>query len=92
MASTRLNAVVHGRVQGVYFRHYTVKEAERLCLTGWVRNLADGSVEAEFQGEDGEVALMVNWLHQGSPLSQVNRVQTKLCQCVDQENGFLVRY
>lgn len=92
MSIVRLNAVVHGRVQGVYFRHFTAKEAERLCLSGWVRNLADGSVEAEFQGEEGEVALMVNWLHQGSPLSQVSRVQTRPCPRLEQETAFLVRY
>lgn len=92
MAIVRQSAVVHGRVQGVFFRHYTAKEAERLGLTGWVRNLDDGSVEAEFQGEEEEVALMVNWLHQGSPMSQVSRVQTKPCLRVEMETGFMVRY
>ncbi|MDD5757509.1 MAG: acylphosphatase [Desulfobulbaceae bacterium] len=92
MALVRMNAVVYGRVQGVYFRDFTVKEAERLCLTGWVRNLADGAVEAEFQGEEGAVALMVNWLHQGSPLSQVSLVQTRACTNVERETAFSVRY
>jgi len=92
MAIVRVNAVVHGRVQGVCFRHFTAKEAERLGLTGWVRNLADGSVEAEFQGEEGEVSLMINWLHQGSPMSEVSRVQTSPCQCVALKTGFMVRY
>jgi len=92
MAIVRQNAVVHGRVQGVFFRHFTAKEAERLGLTGWVRNLDDGSVEAEFQGEEGAVSLMVNWLHQGSPMSQVSRVQTRMCQSVGRETGFMVRY
>ena len=92
MAIARQNAVVHGRVQGVCFRHFAAKEAERLCLTGWVCNLGDGSVEAEFQGEEGDVALMVNWLHQGSPLAQVSRVQTRPCQSLEQEIGFTVRY
>lgn len=92
MACVRMNAVIHGRVQGVFFRHFTAKEAERLCLTGWVKNLADGSVEAEFQGAEGEVALMVNWLQHGSPLSQVSRVQTRICSTVEREAGFLVRY
>lgn len=92
MPLVRMNAVICGRVQGVYFRHFTVKEAERLCLTGWVRNLADGTVEAEFQGEEREVAMMVNWLHQGSPLSQVSLVQARTCSNVERETGFLVRY
>lgn len=92
MARVRMNAVVHGQVQGVCFRHFTAKEAGRLCLTGWVKNLEDGAVEAEFQGEEKAVALMVNWLHQGPPLSQVSLVQTRMCSSVEQEAGFLVRY
>lgn len=91
MAIVRQNAVIHGLVQGVYFRHFTVQEAKRLCLTGWVTNRADGSVEAEFQGEAGEVALMVNWLHRGSPLAQVSAVQARPCQRVEQETDFIVR-
>jgi acylphosphatase len=92
MAITRMRAVVEGRVQGVFFRDYTSREARHLCLTGWVRNLADGSVEAEFQGEETEVARMVQWLHQGSPLSQVTLVRTTPCPPVQVEAGFVVRY
>ncbi len=92
MAIRRLHAVVCGRVQGVFFRDFTAKEAKRLCLSGWVRNLADGSVETEFQGEEAEVATMINWLHRGSPLSEVSRVQTAPCPRVEGEKGFVVRY
>ncbi len=92
MAIIRIHAVVEGRVQGVYFRAFTVDEANRLGLSGWVRNLTDGSVETEFQGEETEVGRMSNWLHQGSPRSRVSRVQTDPCPVVEQESGFVVRY
>ena len=92
MAIVRMHAVVEGRVQGVFFRDFTVHEALRLGLSGWVRNLADGSVEAEVQGEESEVARMVRWLHQGSPMSQVSRVVTRPCQGLEEEPGFVVRY
>ena len=92
MAMVRLHAVIHGRVQGGFFRDFTAKEAKRLCLSGWVRNLADGSVESEFQGEEAEVAMMASWLRRGSPLSEVSRVQTASCSRVDGEIGFVVRY
>lgn len=92
MAIMRIHAVVEGRVQGVYFRAFTAEEANRLCLSGWVRNLADGSVETEFQGGEAEVGRMVDWLHQGSPMSRVSRVRTNPCQVVEEEKGFVVRY
>ena len=92
MALTRIRAVVEGRVQGVFFRDYTLRQANQLCLTGWVRNLADDSVEAEFQGEEADIAGMVQWLHQGSPHSRVNRVQATPCPPLDVETNFMVRY
>jgi len=92
MAIVRINARVEGRVQGVFFRDCTRQEAERHCLHGWVRNQADGSVETEFQGEEAEVAAMVQWLHQGSPLSRVSRVVTKSCPGLATESGFRVKY
>jgi hypothetical protein len=46
----RLHAVVHGRVQGVGFRYFVMREARALGLSGWVRNQADGSVEVEAEG------------------------------------------
>lgn len=92
MAIIRVRAVVEGRVQGVFFRDHTCREAQGLALTGWVRNLANGSVEAEFQGEESGVSRMVQWLRQGSPLSRVSRVQTTPCPPVKVETGFVVRY
>ena len=65
---------VEGRVQGVFFRSSTVKEADRLGVRGRVRNLEDGAVEVVAQGEPDAVAALVEWLWQGSRLSRVTAV------------------
>ncbi len=56
---------LRGQVQGVGFRAWTVSEADRLGLDGWVRNLRDGSVEAVFSGEPATVCLMLERVRQG---------------------------
>jgi len=75
MADKRVHAIVRGRVQGVFFRAYTQREAERLSLAGWVRNRADGTVEAAIEGETSAVDEMVRWLHRGSPGARVDEVE-----------------
>jgi len=72
-----LHLVIHGRVQGVFFRDSIRGEALRLGITGWVRNRNDGSVEAVVQGEPAAVDEMVQWAHRGPQLAQVVRVDTK---------------
>jgi acylphosphatase len=88
----RVHAIVGGRVQGVFFRACTRDEAERLALVGWVRNLTDGSVETEFEGESAEVSLMLNWLRKGSPGSNVAKVTNNICTVLGNETCFTVRY
>ena len=56
-----------GDVQGVCFRHYAKREAERLGISGWVKNVSDGSVEALICGGDGQLAAMREWLSRGPP-------------------------
>ncbi|MDA8256397.1 MAG: acylphosphatase [Betaproteobacteria bacterium] len=63
-----------GRVQGVWFRESMRSEAERLGVTGWVRNAPDGSVEAVVQGPDAAVDALVAWAHTGPPQARVDRV------------------
>ena len=62
---------VRGRVQGVGFRHGLCREAERNDVRGWVRNRADGSVEAVLQGEPSAVARVVEWARIGPAAAQV---------------------
>ena len=65
---------IEGRVQGVWFRGWTVREAGRLGLDGWVRNCADGSVEAVFSGPKDVVQDMIERCWQGPPYAKVSSI------------------
>ena len=71
----RIHVYISGRVQGVFFRAETQRTATSLKLTGWVRNMDDGRVEAVFEGEPDEIERMLDWCHQGPPASRVDRVE-----------------
>ncbi len=65
---------ITGKVQGVYFRHSTRLEAERLTLRGYARNLPDGSVEVVVHGRGEAVEGLRQWLHRGPPMARVESV------------------
>jgi acylphosphatase len=71
MTRTRVTVKIEGRVQGVGFRHFTYKTALRLGLTGWVRNLPDGAVEAVAEGTQEQVEEWLAALKEGPPASRV---------------------
>jgi acylphosphatase len=66
---------IHGRVQGVFYRGWTVETARGLALVGWVRNRPDGTVEALVQGEDAAVERFVALAGQGPSAARVERVE-----------------
>ena len=66
--------MISGRVQGVFFRAEAAQRARSLGLAGWVRNNADGTVEAVFEGERERVGSMVEWARRGPSLAEVERV------------------
>jgi len=70
----RVRVVISGLVQGVFFRDSTRRQAERLGVTGWVRNLPDGRVEAVFEGDSARVGELVQWCHRGPPGAEVEEV------------------
>lgn len=74
-----IKAWVSGTVQGVSYRAYTQREAQRLGLGGYARNLPDGRVEVLACGDEPQVQQLINWLHQGSPKSHVSGVDTEPC-------------
>jgi len=92
MAESRiaLGGLVKGRVQGVFFRAETQKQANRLQLTGWVRNTAEGAVEVLICGRETDVGDMVEWLHQGPALARVEEVQLQPVDWPELE-GFQIR-
>ncbi len=72
---TRMHIFVSGKVQGVFFRSSTEEKAQEIGVTGWVRNLADGRVEAVFEGEQEKVEEMVRWCKKGRQYSVVDSVE-----------------
>ncbi len=77
MAALRAHVRICGRVQGVCFREATLQQAEVLQITGWVRNLSDGSVEALFEGEESKVREILEYVRQGPPLARVTAVDVR---------------
>lgn len=71
----RRRVIVEGRVQGVFFRAECRREARSLGLAGWVRNRADGTVEAVFEGTAEQVEAMIAWADHGPSLAVVERVE-----------------
>ena len=72
-----LHLVIHGRVQGVFFRDSMRREAQRFAVAGWVRNRSDGTVEAVVHGEPAAVDAIVRWARRGPERAQVERVDTE---------------
>ncbi|UGY94580.1 acylphosphatase [Streptomyces gobiensis] len=72
---TRRRVVVSGDVQGVFFRDTCRRIATERRVTGWVRNLPDGSVEAVFEGTAERVEELVAWAHGGPPTAMVDKVE-----------------
>jgi acylphosphatase len=70
--------IITGHVQGVWYRASMEQEAQRLGVTGWVRNRRDGSVEAMVAGSDEQVAAIINWARRGPPAAQVSHVAVEI--------------
>jgi acylphosphatase len=90
--AARAHLVVRGRVQGVWFRGSMRDEAERLGIAGWVRNRADGAVEAEVEGDDEAVDAMIAWAHRGPPGARVTDVAVARIEPRGERGGFAVRH
>jgi acylphosphatase len=88
--NSRAHVSVAGRVQGVYFRARTAEEAQRLGLSGWVRNTPQG-VEAVFEGSRETVERAIAWCHQGPPHAVVDTVDIAW-EDPEGLEGFSIRY
>jgi len=88
----RIRLLVSGRVQGVCFRAYTRNRAEELGVSGHVRNLPDGRVEIEAQGEDADVEELVRWAEHGPPYACVSGTTLDECELKEDLEGFRVSY
>ena len=89
---TQAHVFISGRVQGVSFRWYTQRKAQQLGLTGWVRNLWDGRVEATFEGPDKLVREAVAWCHRGDPPARVDKVEVTYQVATAKFSRFKITY
>ena len=71
---------IHGKVQGVFYRDWTVANARALGLSGWVRNQPDGTVLAHLQGEAGAARAMIERMHRGPQAARVRRIDEADCE------------
>jgi acylphosphatase len=71
--------IIHGAVQGVFFRAEARDRARSLGLGGWVRNVPDGTVEAVFEGDDERVDSMIEWSRRGPAGARVDEVEVTWC-------------
>jgi acylphosphatase len=100
MKTVRARVIVEGRVQGVFFRVETTRTAKRLELTGWVKNLPNGTVEALFEGDEAPVKEAVAWCNKGPMGARVDNVQVSFEDAPDGSKGgvegvageFTIRY
>jgi len=90
--SDRLHAIVEGYVQGVGFRQTTLYRARRLGLTGWVRNRADGSVEAVAEGLRDDLEVFLNYLYTGPQEAEVAHVRAEWLAATGEFPDFRIHF
>jgi acylphosphatase len=78
MADIRVRLIIEGRVQGVWFRESTRRQALALGVTGWARNRPEGTVEVVAEGPEEQVRKLVAWCHQGPSAANVTRVRQSI--------------
>lgn len=89
MAEIAVRLRIHGKVQGVWYRDWTVQAANALGLHGWVRNRADGTVEALVVGEETTIRQLIAQCHEGSPASKVSHIDEEPAQGIVPRDGFV---
>jgi len=88
----RAHVFISGRVQGVFFRYETRLRAIRNNVTGWIRNLPDGRVEAVFEGEKENVEAMIDFCHRGPPGAIVRKVEVIWEKPTGEFKSFQIRH
>ncbi len=89
---TRAHVIISGRVQGVFFRAATKREADSLGVKGYARNLSDGKVEAVFEGEEDVVKMLVDFSKQGPPRAKVSKIDLAWESYTGEFKGFRIEY
>ena len=87
----RVEAIFKGKVQGVYFRNYTQRFARQMEVCGWVKNLPDGTVEATFEGEKGNIEEVIRMLIEDHPYARVDDIEIVWTEYRNQFDRFEIR-
>lgn len=91
MEEVRAHVFISGRVQGVFYRDWTRKTAISLGLTGWVRNLSDGRVEAIFEGQKKKIEEMIKKCKEGSKVASVEHMDVNWEEASGEFDGFEIK-
>lgn len=91
-SDVRAHVIINGRVQGVFFRMETLKAAKLYGISGWVRNKADGTVEALFEGDKESVDLILEWCRKGSPPAKVEKTNVNWKDYTGEFDEFKITY
>ena len=92
MGNIGVRLIIEGRVQGVWFRDSTRREALTLGVTGWVKNRHDGTVEVLAEGPEDRVKKLIAWCHHGPSAARVSRVNETLEEWVGEFNSFEIAF
>ncbi|MFH0702527.1 MAG: acylphosphatase [bacterium] len=91
MKKIRVHVYISGRVQGVGYRYSAILQAEKLGITGWVRNTHDNKVEAVFEGEENVIEEMLVWCKKGPSLAFVTDIEIQKRAYTGEFTSFTVR-
>ncbi|MGB6881743.1 MAG: acylphosphatase [Microgenomates group bacterium] len=88
----RAHIFIEGRVQGIFYRVWILRQAQHIGLTGWVKNLEDGRVEAVFEGPKSKVEKMVKECHKGPRLAGVKHIEVIWEKATGELDTFEIKY
>lgn len=91
MLTLRAHIFIEGRVQGVFYREWALRQAQGLRLTGWVRNLADGRVEVVAEGQKSKLVKLIELIKEGPRLAKVEQIDVNWEKATGEFEEFSIR-
>ncbi len=92
MNEASAHLLISGRVQGVFFRAFTAETAQKFGLSGWVRNISRGRVEALLEGPRADIEKALRQLQEGPPASRVECIDVQWQEPTGEYDDFIIRY
>lgn len=88
----RVQLIIHGHVQGVFFRAHTIQKALQLGVSGWVANESDGTVVVAAEGSENKINELIAWCQSGPSGARVDKVDIEIQPYAGEFEGFDIRY